>query len=193
MNYGFGITPWGDPILPTYDPMSDPRRYDLYLIPSVVRFLRQFRPGHGALNQEPGFVTVVRAGFYDGLGTLLPLGVYWYERVLSSTYQAWSMASCFDMIPFARLQNWHADDELSEYVRILQVTRFQDASNAFYDYLQMRADPSYSTTHSMPGYMIDGDGLIVETKDDPLTPRHGGWWEHSDLAAPIEDDEFDIG
>ncbi len=192
MNYGFGITPWGDPILPTYDPMSDPRRYDLYLIPSVVRFLRQFKPG-AALNTEPGFVTVVRAGMYDGLGTLLPLGVYWYERVLSSTYQAWSMASCFDMIPFDRLQNWHEDDELREYARILQVTRFQDAMNAFYDYLQMRADPSYSSSYSLPTYMIDGDGLIVEIKPDaPFLPRFSGWWEPSDLAAPVADDEFDI-
>lgn len=188
MNWGFGVTPGGDPIVPRFDPMSDPRQYDLFFVPVVVRFLRMFKAGV-PMNEEPAYPRMIRAGFYDGLGTLLPLGVYWQEKIAGASFTGFPMDVCFDIFPFERLRNWSVDDEIKAYAECLQVDRFEDSLFAFSVYLKMRGNPAYLPKHQLPNYMIDGDGLIIDyPKDDPLRPRHGGWWEHRDVATPLADE-----
>lgn len=195
---GFGLKPDGYPILPRYDPMTDdPRRHSLYFDRATIKFFRSFKPGINAgLNEEPAFPRMIRAGFYDGLGTLLPLGVYWYERINAQSYQMWPIAMCWDVIPYERIVNWHTDDELHTYYRALQIDKYEDSAKAFRDYLKMRADPSYETRYELPNYMIDGDGVIIDNPpSNPFRARMGGWFEdrdRRDALAVSMDDEFDI-
>lgn len=191
MNWGFGVSFDGTPIIPRYDPMSDPREYDLFFNPVVIRFFRQFKAGV-PMNEEPAYARMIRAGFYDGLGTMLPLGAYWQKKIAGRSFTGYRMDVCFDIFSFDRLRNWAVDDELRAYVECLQVDRFEDSLQAFINYLAMRGNPSYVCQHELPDYMVDADGLIIDCpKDDPFRPHHGGWWEHSDIAKPLAD-EWDL-
>ena len=187
MNMGFGVFPDGSPILPKYDPMlDDPRRHSLYFDRAVIRFFKQFKAGV-PLNEEPAYVRMIQCGFYDGLGTMLPLGVYWHERIISQSFQLWSIKSCFDMFPYERLVNWYSDDQLRAYHHALQIDRYNDSAKAFLDYLKLRSDPEYVVEHELPSYMIDGDGLIIDyPKDDPFRPKMGGWWTDADRQRDLD-------
>lgn len=156
---GFGLFIDGTPLMPKYDTvLDDPRRHSLFFDQATLRFLRAFKPG-ATMNTEPAYPRMVQAGFYDGLGTLLPLGVYWFERVQSQGYQLWSIASCFDFIPLSRLSN--PDDEINAYMHCLQFDRYADSGKAFRDYIRLRAMPDYQQEFFLPDYMITGDGEVI--------------------------------
>ena len=175
---------------------DDPRKHQVYFQRSVVRFFKRYKPGMPeGLNEEPAYPRMIQCGFYDGIGTLLPLGVYWFERINSQSFQMWSMDSCWDFIPYDRLVNWHSDDELHAYYRALQIDIYSDSARAFLDYVKLRADPAYKPSYELPSYMIDSDGVVIEDSavPYPMRPRMGGWWEDRDRRDALAEsmDEAD--
>ena len=187
----------GTPIMPKYNVLDDPGRHMLYLDNATVRFLKAFKPG-ATLNEDPVYPRMIEAGFYDGLGTLLPLGVYWYERVQAQTLQFWSLASCFDFIPLSRLSV--PDAELKAYIHCLQLDKYEESAKAFRDYLRDRAMTGWEQEYFLPDYMINGDGEIIPD-DNAVRDTRPGFdpakfrprWGASDGGewTGVEPDEFD--
>lgn len=194
--------------MPKHNPMDDACRHAIYLDKNIVRFFRNFKAG-APMNEEPAFPRMIDAGLYDGLGTLLPLGVYWWERVMGQSYTMYSIGLAFDFFPAWRLLA--PDAEMKAYMNLMQMDRYPDTQKAWRDYLHDRADPKYKSAYPsavLPDYMITADGEIVPDKDysvpfdpRPFQPRFGGGVQHVDdlndpvlahLATPGGADEFAI-
>lgn len=175
--------------MPKHNPLDDPGRHALYLDRACIKFLRDLKAG-APMNTDPAYPRMIMAGFYDGLGTLLPLGAYWWERVHSQSMNFWLLASCFDFFDSGYLDN--PDEQLRTYMHCLQLDRYPDSLKAFNDYRKLRRNPDYEVKFSLPNYMIDGDGVIIDLEANPFAPRMGGWWEEGDQVvslADVDDDE----
>lgn len=177
--------PWGEAIIPKYNSLlDDPRRHALYLDQRMLAWLRGFPDTPDVL--VPVAARAVEADFYDGLGTLLPLGVYWHLRAKSQSFQMWSMASCFDFIAVARLID--PDETLRAYMACLQMPHRDDDMRAFKDYVKLRQEPDYWTAHcysekfTLPDFCINGLGEVInetpaEHPEDDFSMLDTDEWE----------------
>lgn len=165
-NMGFGVRPDGSPILPVYDMMNgdDPRRHGLYMDRRTRRFLERFGKTE---DYDPHSLTLLEAGMYDGLGTLLPLGAYWYDLVTSSSINMFSIGRCFDVFSAERLKE--NDPALRVYQRIFQLHRYSDSMAAYEDYVKDRQSPKYKKVkYSLPDKMYYSVGQGVREVGKPV-------------------------
>lgn len=167
---------------------DDCRAMPLYLDRPTLRFFQNLSK-HNFPDSEV-MVRMLEAEFYDGLGSLLPLGVYWYERVTKQSFQLWRIDSCFDFIPVERLRK--PDRALRLYIECLQITKYPDTAKAFKDYLAMRAKPGYTPNpkYALPKYVywfhggsvkVHGPGNTGSFKPDLHRARIGG------LSSDVEE------
>ena len=147
-NKGFGVRPDGSSIVPVFDLMNDdPRRHGLYLDKRARSFLKDFTKLSDTYN--PYSVVMLEAGLYDGLGTLLPLGAYWYDMVHASEVNMFSVGRCFDVFSVEQLTG-----DLDVYKRMVQLHRYEDSELAFQSYVEQRKRKTYTKVkYAVPDYM----------------------------------------
>lgn len=164
-NMGFGIRPDGSSILPVYDMMNDdPRRHGLYLDKRARQFLLEF--DRLTDTYTPFSVVMTEAGLYDGLGTLLPLGAYWYDLVHASSVNMFSLGRCFDMFSVEQLTGKGGSFccDINVYKRLVQLHRYEDSMLAFETYVEQRKSPKYNKRkYTPPEYMyVLREGKVVQ-------------------------------
>lgn len=180
----FGVDPGGNPIVPRYDPLSDdPGHYALYMESRAMQWLRSFPAVPPVL--EPVWKRMLDADFYDGMGSLVPLGAHWWERLKHQGYNFWLLKDVFGMFPASRLRQ--PDAQMQAYMDIFQLGKYPDNKVAFREYLKVRTEPP---EFEIGDYLITSDGEVIDcgarVKIDQvwvnaMTPKFGG-----------EDDGFDI-
>lgn len=165
--------------------MDNPARHALYMEHRALMWLRSFPSVPGVA--EPIGVRMLEADLYDGLGSLLPLGAYWWEKLQKQSYNFWPVIDVFGMFTTEQLKN--PTKAVKTYIALFQLNKYEDNVAAFNTYLKQRGvGPDFE----IGNYSISGDGEIIDCgtfqRIDVIDER----WVASMQPVMGEDDDFDI-